>query len=99
MLGSPRKSDNHIAAVDRVREWTRERFSFPRGAVILVAQINCQVPGCPPVETLVAFWGEDETRYRFKLFKPVEQVLNEDLPIYWLLPSLIDYDGLGCDCC
>ena len=51
------------------RAWTRARFALPEDAVILVSEIACGLPGCPPLETVVAFWTDDR-RHRFKLFKP-----------------------------
>jgi len=79
-------------------EWTRERFKLPPEAAILVSEIACAVPGCPPLETVVAFWTADETRHHFKLFKPVEAVLNDDLPYAWLMRSLAVGDDFS-DCC
>lgn len=99
MLGNVRKSPEHPGALESVREWTRGRFALSGGAVIMVAEVECQVPGCPPIETIVAFWDDDGTRYRFKIFKPAAAVVADDLPISWLLPSLVDYGDLGCDCC
>ncbi|MFT5009240.1 MAG: hypothetical protein ACI868_001947 [Granulosicoccus sp.] len=99
MLGQPRKSHEHVAALEIIKDWTRERFSLAADGVILVAELNCQVPGCPPVETVVAFWDDDSTRYRYKVFKPVTAVTAEDVPIYWLKSALIDYGENGCDCC
>ena len=99
MLGNIRKNPEHLGALERIEGWARGRFGLPGEAVILVAEIECRVPGCPPIETVVAFWAKDETRYRFKLFKPVAAVVADDLPISWLLPSLVDYGDLGCECC
>jgi len=100
MFGNVRKDPAHLDALARLREWTRARFGLSDEAVIMVAEIECQVPGCPPIETIVAFWtGEVGTRYRFKIFKPVADVVADDLPVSWLLPSLVDYGDLGCDCC
>ncbi len=97
MLGSFAKGPAHLEAVERLQEWTRERFDLAGDAVILAVEIICQVPGCPPIETVIAFWTGEGTRYRFKIFKPVGQVREDDLPVSWLLPSLIDYGDL--DCC
>jgi nitrate reductase delta subunit len=99
MLGSFSKGPAHLAAVERLEAWTRERFGLAAEAVVIAAEIACQVPGCPPIETVIAFWGADGTRYRYKIFKPVEEVRQDDLPVAWLLPSLEDYGELGCDCC
>src|SRR5712692_3455700 len=71
MLSSIKKRPEHAAALDRVKEWTRERFKLPEDAAILVAEVSCAVPGCPPLETVVAFWTENETRHHVRVFKPV----------------------------
>jgi nitrate reductase delta subunit len=99
MLGNVRRNPEHLMATARVEGWVRARFSLGDAAVLMVAEVECKMPGCPPIETIAAFWGEDGTRYRFKVFKPVADVALEDLPISWLLPSLVDYGELGCDCC
>src|SRR5262245_50444578 len=60
----------HLAAIDRVREWTRARFALAEDIAILVSEVACALPGCPPLETVIAFW-EGGLRYHFKIFKPV----------------------------
>jgi len=82
-----------------IRNWVRERFDLPAECVVVVAEMECQTPGCPPIETGIAFWGPDGTRYRLKIFKPEAQVTPDDLPLKWLLPALEDYGDLGCGCC
>jgi nitrate reductase delta subunit len=99
MFQSFKKSSTDRYAIARVGDWTKTRFGLPDHATVMVAEVNCQVPGCPPVETVIAFWTDPDTRYRFKVFKPVAEVVVDDLPVSWLLPSLLDEDDLGCDCC
>ena len=99
MLGSFKKSPEHLQALDRVKEWTRERFKLSQETAILVSEIACTLPGCPPLETVVAFWTADEARHHFKLFKPVEEVLNDDLPFAWLMNSLAVPEGYDGECC
>jgi nitrate reductase delta subunit len=98
-IGFRRKPPGHAAAADRVREWTRERFALPQDAAIMVAEVACAVPGCPPLETVVAFWTEGDQRHHFKVFKPVEEVVVDDLPPAWLKNALADIEGIGCECC
>jgi hypothetical protein len=89
---------SHREALERVREWTRVHFRLPDGSAILVAEVACRLPGCPPLETVVVFWTDEATRHRFKVFKAVEQVVEDDLPYTWLKEALID-DGSGFECC
>jgi nitrate reductase delta subunit len=93
-----RKGPEHHAALARVREWTRERFALAADAAILVSEVACSVPGCPPLETVVAFWI-GETRHHFKFFKPARDVVFEDFPPAWLRNALALPDGFECDCC
>jgi hypothetical protein len=121
MLGSFKKSPEHLEALDRVKEWTRECFTLSQDTVILISEIACSLPGCPPLETVVAFWTEgdkrravhslrspqevhsrpqeEHRRHHFKIFKPVEEVVNDDLPFYWMIDALVVPDGIGCECC
>jgi nitrate reductase delta subunit len=98
MLVPARKGREHRQAVQRLRQWTRERFNLDDTSVVMAVQIACEVPGCPPIETVVAFWAKDGTRYRFKVFKPIAEVVYDDLPYGWLLQALID-DDTGLECC
>lgn len=100
MLGSTfSTSTRNLDAEEHVERLTRERFGLEANSVVLVSEIRCQSPGCPPLETVVAFWSPEQVRYRFKVFKPVREVVRTDLPVSWLLPSLRDYGDLDCSCC
>ena len=99
MLSTLKKRPEHLAALDRVREWTRGRFKLPEDAAILVSEVACALPGCAPLETVIAFWTEGDKRHHFKLFKPVEEVAYDNLPFTWMKESLILPEGFGCECC
>jgi hypothetical protein len=65
----------------------------------MVTEVACGLPGCPPLETVVAFWTGTDTRHHFKVFKPVEDVVPDDLPPAWLRNALIAVEGEGLECC
>jgi hypothetical protein len=92
-----KKSAAHLEALDRVRTWTRARFKLADEAPVVVAEIACGLPGCPPLETGVAFWTANDRRHQFRLFKPAQEVVQDDLPFAWLLDSLVASE-IG-DCC
>jgi len=98
MLGPARKTPERLAVLDRLAEWTRERFTLARGAQIHVWEIACILPGCPPLETVIVFWNA-ERRHHFKIFKPVMEVVRDDLPPTWFRDALAVPDGFECDCC
>jgi hypothetical protein len=98
MFRSLEKSPERLDAVERLARWTRGRFKLGREAAISVSEIACPLPGCPPLETVVAFWI-GERRHQFKVFKPLEAVVAEDLPYAWLRASLAVSEGFDYDCC
>ena len=74
-FGSFRQTPEQGQALARITGWTRERFMLDADAPVSVTQIACSVPGCPPLETVVAFWtGDDALRHHFKVFKPMTAV-------------------------
>ncbi len=62
MLGSfskpPAEGQSLQQSVQQVALWTRRRFALGDDDAVLVAEIECVQPGCPPLETVVAFWTE-----------------------------------------
>jgi coenzyme F420-reducing hydrogenase gamma subunit len=97
-IGFRRQPPDHAAVAEQVRAWVRARFALPDEAVVMVAEVTCAVPGCPPLETVIAFWIE-AARHHFKVFKPLAEVVQDDLPPAWLKNALADQDGMGCECC
>lgn len=98
MLAFGRRSPEHAAALERVRGFARGRFDLSEDATIMVAEIVCAVPGCPPLETVIAFWAGGR-RHHFKVFKPVAEVVCDDLPPSWYKSALAVPDDFECDCC
>jgi nitrate reductase delta subunit len=87
MLGTLRKSPDERDALSRIEGWTRRRFALGADAAVMVSEVACGLPGCPPLETVVAFWEGDE-RHSFKLFKRAVAVAEKDLPPAWLKEAL-----------
>jgi nitrate reductase delta subunit len=98
-LGAFKTNPEHLRALDRVGVWTRERFGLPEDAAVLVSEVACTRPGCPPLETVVAFWTESDRRHHFKVFKPVEAVGLNDLPPRWLRDALFATGESDLECC
>ena len=94
-----RKGAGHLDAVERVKAWTRDRFNLGETETVLVSEIARALAGCPPLETVVAFWTDEGTRHHFKVFKPVEEVDEADIPPAWLKDALALSEGVECACC
>jgi len=77
-VGLTKKSPGISAEQERVRTWTREHFNLADDETIMVSELPCSDPGCPPVETHVVFWTQ-AGRQHFKVFKPLAEVAADDL--------------------
>ena len=98
-FGALRKGVGHLEAVERVKDTTRARFALGHDDTILVTESEPSLPGFPPHETKVVFWTADGTRHHFKVFKPVEEVADTDVPPAWMRQSLTATEGVECACC
>ena len=81
-----------------MRSWTKARFALTDDETVMVSEIACSVPGCRPIETHVVFWTATG-RHHFKIFKPLTQVTEDDLPPAFMKNALIALEGFECDCC
>ena len=86
-----------LAAITSIQGWTRRRFKLDEAASVLVSEVTCRMPGCPPLETVVAFWTEGDNRHQFRLLKPLLEVSYDD--VGWLFGSPSAHDAPTWDCC
>ena len=97
-IGAFKQDAENVRALERVRAWTRECLELSQGDTIIVSEVACTVPGCSPIETIIAFWI-GKKRHLFKVFKPVDQVVIEDLPPAWLKDVLYASEETNLSCC
>jgi hypothetical protein len=98
-LGAFRQDPEHGRALERVMLWTRESLELTHDDTVLVAEVTCTQPGCPPLETVVTFWTGGAERHWFKVFKPVAEVVFDDMPPAWLRDALYAADPVDGACC
>jgi nitrate reductase delta subunit len=97
MLGFTKKTPSQ-EALDRLRSWTRARFSLAEDETVMVSELACSVPGCPPIETHVVFWTP-AGRHHFKIFKPLAETAEGDLPPAFMKNALVALEGADLECC
>jgi hypothetical protein len=98
-FGAFKQDAAHVRALERVKVWTRESLALADEETILVSEVACARPGCPPLETVVTFWTGRAERHWFKVFKPVAEVVLDDLPPAWLKDALYAADPVDGACC
>ena len=65
--------------VSEVRSWVHELLAVPSDATVMVTELTCSEPGCPPVETVVAILGEGGRTRRAKIPRPLSEVARDDI--------------------
>ncbi|MBM3450435.1 MAG: hypothetical protein FJX78_05565 [Armatimonadetes bacterium] len=79
--------------VAAIKAWVTAAFEIPDGSFVTVSEVACGLPDCPPLETVIAIFEEGREPRRFKLYKRVSEVVEDDALILANLSSAI------CDCC
>jgi G3E family GTPase len=60
--------------LDQIRYWMRQNFAFPKEAPIVIKEVPCVKPSCPPIETaIVAILKNEPPRY-FKIQHPIDEI-------------------------
>ena len=57
MLDAGRQQRSGAAATGQVRRWVEEQLGLDEPITVLVTELACHEPGCPPIETVIALLG------------------------------------------
>jgi len=63
----------------RVQGWAEARFVPGDSDVVMVNEIVCGQPGCPPLETVIALLPEGRKPVKFKLYKALAEIVEADV--------------------
>jgi hypothetical protein len=61
-----------------VKNWVRHHRSLGEDVTVLVAQLACSEPGCPPTETVISILDNNSTT-SVHLHKPLSEVTECDV--------------------
>ncbi len=71
----------------RIKDWVRELLALGDDVTILVSELSCSEPGCPPVETVIAvFRGRDDTT-KYTIHRPSAEVTREQVAAVLSAPA------------
>tara|TARA_B100001559_G_scaffold72212_1_gene59277 strand:+ start:287 stop:547 length:261 start_codon:yes stop_codon:yes gene_type:complete len=66
-------------AIKRLKEAISDCFKIPETTTLAVAELNCQEPDCPPVETLITAHKEDGTLETWRIGKRIDDIEVQDI--------------------
>jgi hypothetical protein len=67
------------AARQRIRSWVAECLRLTEADTVMVTELRCHEPDCPPIETVVALLRAGEGTRQYKLHKPASDVVRSDI--------------------
>ena len=98
-FGKRAKGTGRGESIERLKDWTRARFALADGDTVMVTEEKPSYPGCPPMETVVAFWVAGRAPHHFRVFKAAHDVVEADIPPGWMRDALAGLPGVSCSCC
>jgi len=67
--------------IDRIKSWTRELWSLNDATIIMVTELECREPGCPPIETVIAVLEGPGITKQYKIHKTADAVRRYDMEV------------------
>jgi G3E family GTPase len=60
--------------LEQIRYWMRQNFGFSKDTPIVVKEVPCVKPGCPPIETAIVAIIENAPPRHFKVQRPINEI-------------------------
>lgn len=73
-----RRDDNaHLAR--QVKTWVAEALHTDEETTLLVTEMRCTTPDCPPIRTVIALMMAEQPIRQYKIHKPLAAITPEDI--------------------
>lgn len=72
----PRPDPAHLAAI---KSWVSEALALPDDVTVMVTELRCTEPGCPPLETVIAVLQPGLPPEQRKLHKASAAISADDI--------------------
>lgn len=77
----PRNDERRAAAIRALKATARTLFEAADDDAVVVNELSCTEPGCPPIETVVALLRAGSEPRQVKVHKPAVEVTEDDLRV------------------
>lgn len=77
--GLNRTSSEHASKGRQIKEFVRQKLALSDDATVLVTELQCSEPGCPPLETVIAILGLHGQKLQRKIHEPMLGIRIEHL--------------------
>jgi hypothetical protein len=62
-----------------IKEWVKSVFQLDESITVMVTELQCTEPGCPPLETVIAIMDRPGMPRQYKLHKAIAEVTLADI--------------------
>ena len=73
-FGRNESEDVSPLRLDQIRYWMRQNFGFPQDIPIVIKEVPCVKPDCPPIETAIMAILANEPPRLFKVQQPINEI-------------------------
>jgi hypothetical protein len=73
------KTVPNTAKIAKIREWVAATLGTAYDVVIMVSELRCSEPGCPPLETVIAVLDGPGQRRQFKIHRSIDELSEADI--------------------
>jgi hypothetical protein len=77
LFGSRPKTDPK--RISEVKEWAIEVFRLPADVSVMLTELRCTEPGCPPLETVIAILDQPGKPRQYKIHKAIADLTFADV--------------------
>jgi hypothetical protein len=63
----------------QIKEWVRELLAPDEAITIVVSELTCREPGCPPVETVIGLLRSGQDAVKYTIHRAAADVTREDV--------------------
>lgn len=67
------------AASARIKGWVAQHLALPGEVTVMVTELRCSEPGCPPLETVIALLQAGQPTRQHKIHKGIADVTERDI--------------------
>ena len=68
-----------VDQADRIKAWTRGVFHLNDQTTVMVTELECREPGCPPIETVIAVLKGPGNTLQYKIHKTANEIGFSDV--------------------
>lgn len=75
--GARRTIDPGLA--QQVKAWVTETLKVSEDTTLMVTEMRCTTPDCPPVKTIIALMETAQPIRQYKIHKPLADITQDDI--------------------